>query len=115
MDAENIDIKYNQEGLVPAIIQDMESGEVLMLAYMDREALRRSVETGRTWFWSRSRKEYWCKGETSGNKQFIREILYDCDGDTLLVKVIQLGPACHTGQRSCFFNRIEGIKIIDAE
>ncbi len=113
MDIEELDIKYDRDGLVPAIIQDVENNEVLMMAYMDKEALRRSVETGRSWFWSRSRKEYWCKGETSGNKQFIREILYDCDGDTLLVKVKQLGPACHTGKRSCFFNRIEGIKVID--
>lgn len=107
---EKYDFKFDENGLIPAIIQDHESGEVLMLAYMDGEALRRTVETGRTWFWSRSRKEYWCKGETSGNRQYVREILYDCDADALLVKVHQVGPACHTGQRSCFYRRLEEAK-----
>jgi phosphoribosyl-ATP pyrophosphohydrolase/phosphoribosyl-AMP cyclohydrolase len=101
-----MEIKFDEKGLVPAIIQDVESGEVLMLAYMNEEALRRSMETGRTWFWSRSRQEYWCKGETSGNRQYVKEMYYDCDGDALLVKVVQEGPACHTGERSCFFRRI---------
>jgi len=78
-----------------------------MLAYMDREALTRTMESGRTWFWSRSRNEYWCKGETSGNRQFVREVRYDCDGDTLLVIVDQEGSgACHTGERSCFFRAL---------
>ena len=95
---------YNEDGLVPAIIQDAEVGTVLMLAWMNAESLRRTLETGRTWFWSRSRQEYWCKGETSGDRQFVREAHYDCDGDALLFKVIQEGRgACHTGERSCFF------------
>ena len=106
-----VEIKYDQSGLVPAIIQDAGNGEVLMLAYMNAEPLRRSIDTGRTWFWSRSRQEYWCKGETSGNRQYIREMYYDCDADTLLIKVSQVGPACHTGERSCFFNRIEDVHI----
>ncbi len=97
-------VVYNADGLVPAIVQDSESGEVLMLAWMNAEALQRTLATGRTWFWSRSRKEYWCKGETSGDRQFVREAAYDCDGDTLLIKVIQDGRgACHTGEYSCFF------------
>ncbi len=108
-----MEIKFDEKGLVPAIIQDAENGDVLMLAYMNDEALRRSIETGRTWFWSRSRQEYWCKGETSGNRQYIREMSYDCDSDAILVKVRQTGPACHTGERSCFFNRIEGVTIVE--
>ena len=105
-----MEIKFDEKGLVPAIIQDAENGEVLMLAYMNQEALSRSIETGRTWFWSRSRQEYWCKGETSGNRQYIKEMSYDCDADAILVKVEQVGPACHTGERSCFFNHIEVAK-----
>lgn len=100
-------IKFDDKGLVPVIVQDVVNGDVLMLAYMNEESLARSVETGRTWFWSRSRGEFWCKGETSGNRQYIKEMYYDCDADTLLVKVEQVGPACHTGERSCFFNRIQ--------
>jgi phosphoribosyl-AMP cyclohydrolase len=108
-----IEIKFDEKGLVPAIVQDADNGEVLMLAYMNRESFERSVQTGRTWFWSRSRGEFWCKGETSGNRQYIREMYYDCDADTLLVKVKQVGPACHTGSRSCFFSRVEGVKVPD--
>lgn len=108
-----VEIKFDDKGLVPAIIQDAENGDVLMLGYMNEESLRRSIETGRTWFWSRSRQEYWCKGETSGNRQYIREMSYDCDADALLVKVKQVGPACHTGERSCFFRRIEGVHSED--
>ncbi|MGM0365830.1 MAG: bifunctional phosphoribosyl-AMP cyclohydrolase/phosphoribosyl-ATP diphosphatase HisIE [Actinomycetota bacterium] len=96
------------EGLIPAIIQDYETREVLMLAYMNRQSVRRSIETGTTWFWSRSRKKLWNKGETSGNYQKIREIRYDCDGDALLFLVEQTGNACHTGNRSCFYRKIEG-------
>ena len=88
--------------MVPAIVQDCRSGDVLMLAYMNRDSLLRSVETGQTWFWSRSRKCLWHKGETSGHVQRIREIRYDCDGDALLVRVDQEGVACHTGAWSCF-------------
>jgi phosphoribosyl-ATP pyrophosphohydrolase/phosphoribosyl-AMP cyclohydrolase len=93
--------------LMPAIIQDFETNEVLMLAYMSRESLEKSIQTQTTWFWSRSRKSLWNKGETSGNSQFIKEIRYDCDSDTLLIKVEQVGNACHTGSRTCFFNMID--------
>ena len=94
-------------GLIPAIIQDFKTNEVLMLAYMSRESLEKSMQTQTTWFWSRSRKSLWNKGETSGNSQFIKEIRYDCDNDTLLVKVQQVGNACHTGNKTCFFNIID--------
>lgn len=98
----NLDnIKFDEKGLVPAIIQD-EQGQVLMLAYMNKESLEKTVETGLTWFYSRSRKGLWQKGETSGNTQTVKEISYDCDGDTLLIKVEQKGAACHTGTYSCF-------------
>lgn len=90
--------------LIPAIIQDWKNGEILMLAYMSRQSLKKSILTGTTWFWSRSRKELWNKGATSGNKQMIKEIRFDCDSDALLIKVEQTGAACHTGNRSCFFN-----------
>ncbi len=96
---------FTAEGLIPAIIQDDESGEVLMLAWMDREAVRRTLTTGRVTFWSRSRGEYWRKGDTSGHRQYVRGVAVDCDGDTLLVRVIQLGAACHTGTRTCFTDR----------
>lgn len=96
-------IRYGPDGLVAAIVQDVSSKDVLMLAWMDAEALRRTLGTGRTWFWSRSRQEYWCKGETSGNRQHVRDLRYDCDGDALLVLVEQMGSgACHTGEWSCF-------------
>ncbi|RCX18495.1 phosphoribosyl-ATP pyrophosphatase /phosphoribosyl-AMP cyclohydrolase [Fontibacillus phaseoli] len=97
------EIKWDAHGLVPAIVQDESSKEVLMLAYMNRESLGKSVETGQTWFWSRSRSELWNKGATSGNTQQIRALRYDCDGDTLLVEVDRQGPACHTGEDTCFF------------
>ncbi len=96
-------LKYDDKGLIPAVIQDCHNNEVLMVAYMNADSLRKSVETGLTWFWSRSRQKFWQKGETSGHIQRIQEILYDCDQDTLLVKVEQAGPACHTGARTCFF------------
>jgi len=97
-------VKYDANGLVPAIVQEAGTGAVLMLAYMNDDALRQTLETGRTWFWSRSRQEYWCKGETSGDRQYVREAYYDCDGDTLLFVVDQEGKgACHTGERTCFF------------
>ena len=97
-------VKYDAGGLVPAIIQEAGTGEVLMMAWMNDESLRKTLETGRTWFWSRSRQEYWCKGETSGGRQFVREAYYDCDGDTLLFVVEQEGKgACHTGEHSCFY------------
>ncbi|MCJ8008992.1 bifunctional phosphoribosyl-AMP cyclohydrolase/phosphoribosyl-ATP diphosphatase HisIE [Lederbergia wuyishanensis] len=95
------------KGLLPAIIVDNQSQEVLMLAYMDETAFNKTVETKETWFYSRSRNEYWNKGATSGNKQIVKSIKYDCDGDTLLIKVAPLGPACHTGERTCFFQSVE--------
>lgn len=99
----NIDFK---KGLVPAIIQDFQNGEVLMMAYMNEESLNKTVETGKTWFWSRSRKELWNKGATSGHYQYVKSISVDCDYDTLLIKVKQVGAACHTGNRSCFYRSI---------
>jgi phosphoribosyl-AMP cyclohydrolase len=95
-------LKRNQQGLVPAIVQQHDTGEVLRLGWMDDEALHRTLTTRRGTFWSRSRQEYWVKGETSGNRQHVVEVRLDCDGDTVLVKVDQEGPACHTGARTCF-------------
>lgn len=102
------ELKYNEQGLIPAIIQDMASNDVLMLGYMNKASLEKTIQTGKTCFWSRSRQKFWTKGETSGNFQLVREILYDCDLDTLLIKVEQIGPgACHTGNRTCFYRSIE--------
>lgn len=102
------ELKYDKNGLIPAIVQDVNNNEVLMLGYMNEESLKRTIEGGRTCFWSRSRQEFWTKGLTSGNVQNVKEILYDCDADTLLVKVEQVGSgACHTGERTCFFRKIE--------
>ncbi|WP_303864994.1 bifunctional phosphoribosyl-AMP cyclohydrolase/phosphoribosyl-ATP diphosphatase HisIE [Alkalibaculum bacchi] len=113
MDLSNI--KYDEKGLIPAIIQDVNTNEVLMMAYMNEESLKKTMETNKTWFYSRSRQNLWNKGETSGNFQDVRSISYDCDGDTLLVKVIPEGPSCHTGNNSCFFNTIvEGEKTESA-
>lgn len=95
-------ICFDQKGLVPAVVQDVSTGTVLMLAYMNRESLAKTIETGTTWFYSRSRQELWNKGATSGHMQHVREMYYDCDGDTLLVKVEQVGAACHEGTFSCF-------------
>lgn len=103
-DEELAAIRYDADGLVAAVVQDRASSDVLMLAWMDAEALRRTLESGRTWFWSRSRAEYWCKGETSGAGQWVRSARYDCDGDTVLLLVDQEGSgACHTGEHSCFY------------
>lgn len=99
-------IKFDEKGLIPAIIQD-QSGQVLMMAYMNRESLTKTRETGRTWFYSRSRQKLWMKGEDSGHIQEVQEILYDCDQDTLLIKVEQTGVACHTGHYSCFYRDID--------
>lgn len=100
-------LKFDEKGLVPAVVQDAETGDVLMLAYMNEESIAKTVETGQTWFFSRSRNELWNKGGTSGNTQDVVEMSYDCDGDTLLLKVVQNGEgvACHTGEYSCFFNK----------
>ena len=100
------EIKFDEKGLVPAVVQDAADGKVLMVAYMNRESLEKTVETGRTWFFSRSRNQLWNKGETSGNFQEVEEILVDCDADTLVVKVRQHGPACHTGNPTCFFRKV---------
>lgn len=100
------DIQWDERGLVPAIVQDWESGQVLMLAYVNREALQRTLETGQAHYWSRSRGEIWHKGATSGHVQVVRSIRYDCDVDALLYQVEQTGAACHTGERSCFFREI---------
>ncbi|MDR9396479.1 phosphoribosyl-AMP cyclohydrolase [Pontimonas sp.] len=96
------DVVFNQDGLVPVVVQDDESLEVLMLAWMDAEAIRRTLEEGRVTYFSRSRREYWRKGDTSGNVQWAQSLAVDCDGDTLLLRVDQTGPACHTGASSCF-------------
>lgn len=95
-------LKRDEAGLVCAVIQDWQSGQVLMVGYMDDEALRRTLTTGRVTFWSRSRREYWRKGDTSGHAQYVKQVQIDCDGDALLVQVDQVGVACHTGKRSCF-------------
>ncbi len=100
-------LKYDRRGLIPAIIQDYKTGEVLMLAYMNQGSLARTLKIGKTCFWSRSRKEYWVKGATSGCFQYIKNISYDCDLDALLIKVRQVGVACHTGNRSCFYRKIK--------
>jgi phosphoribosyl-AMP cyclohydrolase len=102
VDAAVAGLKFDAAGLVPAVVQDDADGTVLMVAWMDAEAVRRTLTTGRTWFWSRSRREYWRKGDTSGHVQHVRSVTADCDADTLLVRVEQVGPACHTGTRSCF-------------
>jgi phosphoribosyl-AMP cyclohydrolase len=99
-------IKFNADGLVPAIIQDQATGRVLMMAWMNRASLETTVATGKTHFWSRSRKQFWMKGETSGHTQTVKDIAFDCDGDTLLIQVEQTGAACHEGYRSCFFRSI---------
>lgn len=101
-----MEIKFDANGLLPAIVQDAETNEVLTLAYMNAEALRLTLESGETWFWSRSRKELWHKGATSGNTQRVVEIRVDCDADALLLKVHPAGPACHTGNRTCFYRNI---------
>ena len=101
-------IKFNADGLVPAIAQQYDSGEVLMMAWMNLQSIRETLETGRVCYWSRSRQKYWRKGESSGQIQALKEIRIDCDGDTLLLIVDQTGPACHTGRKSCFYNIIKG-------
>ncbi|GAB4178519.1 MAG: phosphoribosyl-AMP cyclohydrolase [Thalassobaculales bacterium] len=113
-------VSFNADGLVPAIAQQHDTGEVLMLAWMNREALAETIATGRVCYWSRSRRALWRKGETSGQVQALREIVLDCDGDTLLLKVEQTGVACHTGRRSCFFRalrdgRLEVIAEVEAD
>lgn len=101
-----VNIKFDEKGLVPAIVQDINTGKVLMLAYMNQEAFKLTLETKKTWFYSRSREKLWNKGETSGNYQIVKKISYDCDGDVVLLEVEPLGPACHTGEMSCFYNNV---------
>lgn len=100
------DLKFDEQGLIPCVVQQYDTGEVLMVAWMSAESIRLTVETGTTWFWSRSRQELWNKGATSGNMQQLRELRADCDGDTLLALVDSPGPACHTGNRSCFYRSL---------
>ncbi|MCM8783291.1 MAG: phosphoribosyl-AMP cyclohydrolase [Candidatus Omnitrophica bacterium] len=102
------ELKFDEKGLIPAVIQDFKTGEVLMVAYMNRSSLSKTIEAGKTHFWSRSRNKLWLKGETSGNFQIVKKIFYDCDGDCLLFKIKQVGGvACHTGNRSCFFREFK--------
>ena len=100
------EIRFDDRGLVPAVVQDVENGDVLMMAWMNLASLERTLEEQRTVFWSRSRQELWRKGDTSGNVQHVEEVRVDCDGDIVLVRVHQVGSACHTGERTCFFRRL---------
>lgn len=101
------DLKFNKNGLLPAVLQDYQTGQVLMLAYMNEEAFEMTIESGKATFWSRSRQKLWTKGETSANYQYVKDIKIDCDNDTLLLLVDPAGPACHTGNRSCFYRKID--------
>ena len=102
-------LKYDADGLIPAIIQEQSTGRVLMMAWMNRASLEKTIATGKTHFWSRSRQKYWMKGESSGHTQTVKDIAFDCDADVLLIQVEQAGPACHEGYKSCFFrSRTEG-------
>lgn len=105
-------LKFDEKGLIPVIAQDYENGQVLMLAYANKEAMEKTLATGTVYYFSRSRQELWHKGETSGHYQLVKEILYDCDGDTLLIKIDQKGAACHTGKRSCFYRNSKGEEVI---
>ena len=100
------ELRFDDRGLIPAVVQDADNGDVLMMAWMNRESLERTLDEGRTVFWSRSRRGLWRKGDTSGHIQHVKEVRADCDGDVLLVRVHQIGAACHTGERSCFFRRL---------
>jgi phosphoribosyl-AMP cyclohydrolase len=101
-------LKFTADGLIPAIVQEQSTGRVLMMAWMNRASLEKTIETGKTHFWSRSRQKFWMKGESSGHVQVVKDIAFDCDGDTLLIQVEQTGAACHEGYRSCFFRSMEG-------
>jgi phosphoribosyl-AMP cyclohydrolase len=105
-------LKFGKDGLMPAIMQDYKTGEVLMVAYMNRQALEKTIRTKKTHFFSRSRNKLWLKGETSGHIQKVRQIYIDCDNDCLLIKIEQIGGACHTGYRSCFYRRLKGTKFV---
>lgn len=110
-------VRYDSSGLVTAVVQDAANGDVLMVAYMNREALKRTLESGRTCFWSRSRKKYWVKGESSGHVQAVKGVYVDCDKDAIVVKVDQTGAACHEGYRSCFFRQVDqqGVETVVLE
>jgi phosphoribosyl-AMP cyclohydrolase len=110
-------LKFNADGLIPAIIQQQSSGRVLMMAWMNRASLEKTIETRRTWFWSRSRQKFWMKGESSGHVQTVKDLSFDCDGDTVLIQVEQTGTACHEGYQSCFFRSLdrEGWKVTEAQ
>lgn len=101
------ELKFDGNGLIPAIIQDYRTKDVLMIAYMNKDSLAKTLEIKKTCFWSRSRQQFWVKGETSGHYQFVKGIFYDCDKDALLIKVRQVGPACHTGKKSCFYRKMK--------
>ena len=105
--ADQLGVRFDERGLVPCVVQQQGTGEVLMMAWMNAESLVLTVSTGTTWFWSRSRQELWNKGATSGNVQLVKRLLFDCDADTLLVIVDSAGPACHTGHRSCFYREVQ--------
>ena len=105
-------LKYNADGLIPAIAQQFDTHEVLMMAWMNRASIGETLETGRVCYWSRSRNRFWRKGESSGQMQVLKEFRIDCDADTILLLVDQTGPACHTGRRSCFYNKVEGDQVI---
>lgn len=105
--ANQLGVRFDERGLVPCVVQQQGTGEVLMMAWMNAESLALTVSTGTTWFWSRSRQELWNKGATSGNVQHVKRLLFDCDADTLLVIVDSVGPACHTGHRSCFYREVQ--------
>lgn len=104
------ELKFNEQGLIPAIVQDADNGDILMMAWMNREALQRTIDTGKATYWSRSRQKFWVKGETSGHFQEVQGIYIDCDADVVLLKVRQVGAACHTGRRSCFFRQLDAKK-----
>jgi phosphoribosyl-AMP cyclohydrolase len=101
-------LKFNADGLIPAIVQEQSTGRVLMMAWMNRASLEKTIETGKTCFWSRSKQRFWMKGESSGHTQAVKDVAFDCDGDTLLIQVGQIGAACHEGYKSCFFRSVEG-------
>jgi phosphoribosyl-AMP cyclohydrolase len=105
-------LKYTPDGLIPAIAQQYDTQEVLMMAWMNRASIEETLQTGRVCYWSRSRNNYWRKGEQSGQMQVLKELRFDCDADTILLLVDQTGPACHTGRRSCFYNKVEGDQVI---
>jgi phosphoribosyl-AMP cyclohydrolase len=111
-------LRFNPDGLIPAIVQEQSSGRVLMMAWMNRASLEKTIETGKTHFWSRSRQKFWMKGESSGHTQAVRDIAFDCDGDTLLIQVNQTGAACHEGYQSCFFRSAtdqgQGIRVTES-